>query len=115
LRMERPLYLKSRIVRSLTRPIPRPGTCVSSQSQYMDRFTALKPPTIIPCLQLRNEFLAIRSSQIHSNQDSPSRFVRRHMVHAGDIIVVGGNSCPIGQHTQEINFRSIVHVWSLSE
>src|SRR6185312_7081607 len=37
------------------------------------------------------------------------------MVRSGDVVVVGNNPCPIGQHAQEITFRSIVHTGSLSE
>ncbi len=81
----------------------------------MDRFAASQPPTIIPRLQFRDEFFAIRNPQIHGSQDGPSRFVRRYMVRSGDVVVVGSNPCPIGQHTQEVTFRLIVHTGSLSE
>ncbi len=37
------------------------------------------------------------------------------MVHSSDVVIVGTNPCPIGQHTQEVAFRLIVHTGSVSE
>jgi hypothetical protein len=76
----------------------------------MDRFTASQPPTIVPRLEFRYEFLSIGNPQIHGSQNGPARLVRRHMVGSSDVVIVGDNPRPIGQHTQKVAFRLVVHI-----
>jgi hypothetical protein len=81
----------------------------------MDWFTPLQPWTFIPGRKFLNQFVTIRRPEMHGGQNGPPRLVRRHMVRPGNVIVVGGNAGPIGQHPQEIAFRLIVHGRSVSE
>jgi hypothetical protein len=64
----------------------------------MDRFTPSQPPTVIPCFEFRHELFTSVNPQIHGAEDGASGLISRHMLGAGNVVVVRRNAGPIGQH-----------------